>query len=166
MLLLRDGSEVRVRAAAPAHAPLVVALHARCSPQTRRAACPGPGPRPAPGALGRLLGELGPAVLALTTDGGSAVGVGALEEAGAGAVRATVLVEDAWQGRGLGTALLRRTTELAVERGFAELAARVRPEDVRVTRLWRRAGLRPCAELVADALHGHAPLPAPAAVAG
>ena len=63
-LLLRDGSEVRVRVASAADALLVGALHARCSPAARRSRFLSPTPRLGPGELDALLG--GHAVLAVT----------------------------------------------------------------------------------------------------
>jgi len=62
-----------VRPAVPSDAPLVAALHARCSPAARRSRFLSPTPRLAPGELEALLGigvESGQAVLAVTTDGG------------------------------------------------------------------------------------------------
>lgn len=167
VLLLRDGSEVRVRAATPADAPLVAALHARCAPQTRRARFLSPTPQLAPGELDALLGETPSAlhaVLALTVDGGSAVGVANLDNdpsGGAGVARAAVLVEDAWQRRGLGTALLRRIAEKGAEQGVAELTSAARAGHVGVTRLLRRAGLRPSAEIVGGEVRLRAALPTP-----
>jgi GNAT superfamily N-acetyltransferase len=107
------------------------------------------------------------AVLALTADGGSAVGIANLdtctgpEEAGCG--RAGILVEDSWQGRGLGTALLRRIADIAGEHGITELTGAARPDDVGVTRLLRRAGMRPSAEIVEGEVRLRAALPAPVA---
>ena len=122
-LQLRDGSEVRLRAAP-------TALHAG---------------------------------LAVTADGGSAVGIANLdpEPGSAGSARAAVLVEDAWQGRGLGTALLRHLAEVATERGLAELVGCARPDDVGITRLLRRAGLRPAAAIVGTEVRLRAALPTP-----
>src|SRR3954469_14840080 len=45
VLLLQDGSEVLLRDAGPSDAPLVAALHARCSPESRRARFLSPVPR-------------------------------------------------------------------------------------------------------------------------
>lgn len=151
-LLLRDGSEVRLRAATSSDAPLVAALHARCSPASRRARFLSPTPQLTPGELDRLVG--GAAVIALTADGGSAVGIAGLTAGEVG-----ILVEDAWHGRGLGTVLLRRIVELAAEQGLAELAARARADNVGVTRLVRRAGLRPSAEIVDGEVRLRVPLP-------
>jgi GNAT superfamily N-acetyltransferase len=166
ILLLRDGSEVRMRAAAPSDAPLVAALHARCAPETRRARFLSPTPRLPGEQLAELLGGgTGNAVLAVTADGGSAVGLGNLDPDpdaphGAGG-RIAVLVENAWQGRGLGTALLRRLADMGVERGMAELTGTARPDDLGVTRLLRRAGLRPSAEILDGTVRLRVPLPTP-----
>ena len=167
-LLLRDGSEVKLREAEPGDDPLVAALHARCSPASRRSRYLSPAPRLQPDELAALLGPSASptalhAVLAVTTDGGSAVGIANLDpEPGvSSAARAAVLVEDAWQGRGLGTALLRHLTEVAAERGLAEIVGCARPDDVGITRLLRRAGLRPAAEILGTEVRLRAALPTP-----
>lgn len=161
VLLLSDGSQVRLRAAVPSDVPLVAALHARCSPQSRRSRFLSPTPRLAPSQLSELVGDDaggGQAVLALTTDGGNAVGVATLRRTGGHAAGFAVLVEDAWQGRGLGTALVRRIAATATGQGCAELTGVARPENVRITRLLRRAGLRPVAEIIDETLRLRAPL--------
>jgi GNAT superfamily N-acetyltransferase len=161
ILLLRDGSEVRLRPATSADALLVGALHARCSPAARRSRFLSPTPRLGPGDLDALLG--GYAVVAMTTDGGSAVAVANIDPDGPGAARCAVLVEDAWQGRGLGTALVRRLADTAAEQGLVELTGRARAEDLGVPRLLRRAGLRPAAELTDGVLRLRAELRSTAA---
>jgi RimJ/RimL family protein N-acetyltransferase len=162
ILLLRDGSEVRMRTATPADGPLVAALHARCSPASRRARFLSPTPRLDPTELESVLGgDTGEAVLAVTVDGGSAVGVATLTPDGPAAARFGVLVEDAWHGRGVGTALLRRMADTSTERGLAELHGVARPDDLGVTRLLRRAGLRPSAEITDGEVRLRAALPAP-----
>jgi GNAT superfamily N-acetyltransferase len=170
VLLLQDGSEVLLREAGPSDAPLVAALHARCSPESRRARFLSPTPRLDPAQLRALVGRDGRAVLALTADGGSAVGLADLRSAGtgpdeAGVATVGVLVEDAWQHRGLGTALLRRIAEMAAEHGMGELAGTVPADGVRITRLLRRAGLRPTTVLADGTLRLRVPLAAPAAMA-
>jgi GNAT superfamily N-acetyltransferase len=150
VLLLQDGSEVLVREAGPSDAPSVAALHARCSPESRRARFLSPTARLGDDQLRGLVGpDGGRAVLALTADGGSAIGLADLRlgPRGDGTVSASVgvLVDDAWQGRGLGTALLRRLAETAVELGVSELTGTVPADGARITHLLRRAGLRPTA---------------------
>jgi RimJ/RimL family protein N-acetyltransferase len=152
VLLLQDGSEVLVREADPSDAPLVAALHARCSPESRRARFLTPGARLDDAQLRELVGpQAGRAVLALTADGGSAIGLADLQlrpgRDGSTTASLGVLVDDAWQGRGLGTSLLRRLAETAVELGVGELTGTVPVDGTRVTRLLRRAGLRPTAVL-------------------
>jgi RimJ/RimL family protein N-acetyltransferase len=167
VLLLGDGSEVRVREASTSDAPLVAALHARCSPESRRSRFLSPTRRLEPEQLAELLGEQGGrAVLALTVDGGSAVGLADLRYAPDGTASFAVLIEDAWQGRGLGTALVRRVADTAAEQGVTELTGTVRADNVRITRLLRRAGLRPRAEINDGTVLLRAPLRAPAAAAG
>ncbi len=174
MLLLHDGSEVLLREAGPSDAPLVDALHARCSPTSRRARFLSPTPRLDPDQLRALVDPAGGrSVLALTRDGGSAVGLADLRriEHAVGPAATTpsatfgVLVEDTWQHRGLGTALVRRVAETAVELGVSELTGTVPADEVRITRLLRRAGLRPTAVLADGTLQLSVPLEAPAAMA-
>ncbi|GAA3218264.1 hypothetical protein GCM10017691_00940 [Pseudonocardia petroleophila] len=160
ILLLRDGSEVRMRAATPGDAPLVAALHARCSPATRRSRFLSPAPRLDAAELERLLGgDDGEAVLAITVDGGSAVGIATFGPDGPTAARFGVLVADAWHGRGVGTSLLRRMADMAADRGLSELTGVARPDDLGVTRLLRRAGLRPSAEISDGEVRLRAALP-------
>ncbi len=164
ILLLRDGSEVRMRPATRSDALLVAALHARCAPSTRRARFLSPAPRLPDGQLDELLGggdEPARPVLAVTADGGSAVGLVTLHHDPDGSGRTAVLVEDAWQGRGLGTALLRRAADLAVELGLTDLTGVARVDDLGLTRLLRRAGMRPSAEIVDGVVLLRAPLPTP-----
>jgi len=170
MLLLHDGSEVLLREAGPSDVPLVDALHARCSPASRRARFLSPSPRLNPQQLRALVDPVGGrSVLALTRDGGSAVGLADLRLSDPLSPTPTatfgVLVEDTWQHRGLGTALVRRVAETAVELGMGELQGTVPADEVRITRLLRRAGLRPTAVLADGTLQLNVPLETPAAMA-
>lgn len=146
--MLVDGSEIVLRTATAADLPLVAALHARCTPQTRALRQLTPGPRLTGPALRDLVGadRPGSAVLAVTVDGGSAVGVADLRAAGDIGTPA-IMVEDAWQNRGVGTALMRRLVQLAREAETTQLHATVSSGNLRLTRLMRRAGLRPVAKL-------------------
>jgi GNAT superfamily N-acetyltransferase len=154
ILLLRDGSEVRLRTAVPADVPLIAAMHARCSPESRSARFLTATRRLEPEELEQLTGPR--TVLALTVDGGSAVGMVNVSPESSFAL----VVEDAWQSRGLGTALVRRAADLAAEHGAVELSAVTHTQNMKVTKLLRRAGLRPTAEISGGMLHVRAPLTA------
>jgi GNAT superfamily N-acetyltransferase len=161
-VLLGDGSEIELRMVEPSHAPLVAALHARCTPATRRARFLSPSPTLSPIELDELLtGRSGKAesVVALTLDGGHAVGLLTLDpETRGSTANMSIMVQDAWQVRGVGTALIRRAVEVATDAGWQELTALAHPGNLRITRLIRRAGLRPSAQLVDGLLRVRIPL--------
>ncbi|MGH3980187.1 MAG: GNAT family N-acetyltransferase [Pseudonocardiaceae bacterium] len=159
--LLTDGSQVVLRPATAADEPLVAALHARCSPHTRSLRLLASTPRLSQPVLRELVAPDGPgaaALLAVTVDGGSAAGLADLRPSGAGGAEIGLLVEDAWQRRGVGTALARRLVELARAGGITELNAVVHADNHRLTRLLRRAGLRPQARVSEGMMHVRAEL--------
>ncbi|MGH3837608.1 MAG: GNAT family N-acetyltransferase [Pseudonocardiaceae bacterium] len=167
---LTDGSEVVLRAATAADAPLVAALHARCSPQTRSLRSLPTRPGLGASVLAQLVGADGStSVLAVTTDGGAAVGLANLVGAGPATAEVALMVEDAWQGRGVGTALTRKLVELARTDQLTELTAVSDAGNHAMTRVLRRAGLRPRGWLVGGALHVraavHPEAPSPSAPA-
>lgn len=163
---LTDGAEVVLRAATAADAPLVAALHARCSPHTRALRSLSTRPVLTAAVLQQLIGADGStSVLAMTTDGGAAVGLANLVGTGPGTAEVALLVEDLWQGRGVGTALARNLVELARTDQLTEFTAISRAGNGALTRVLRRAGLRPRGRLeggalcVRAALHPEEPSP-------
>ncbi|MGQ0718564.1 MAG: GNAT family N-acetyltransferase [Pseudonocardiales bacterium] len=167
---LTDGSEVVLRAATAADTPLVAALHARCSPQTRSLRSLPTRPGLAASVLAQLVGADGStSVLAVTTDGGAAIGLANLVAAEPATAEVALMVEDAWQGRGVGTALTRKLVELARTDQLTELTAVSSVDNHAMTRMLRRAGLRPCGRLEGGILHVRAALhpetPSPSAPA-
>jgi RimJ/RimL family protein N-acetyltransferase len=72
--------------------------------------------------------------------GGEVVGVARYDRSPADPTTAefAIVVEDAWQGLGLGRQLLTELTALAAERGVRELTATVQPDNDRVIGLIRR----------------------------
>lgn len=156
---LTDGAEVVLRAATAADAPLVAALHARCSPHTRALRSLPTRPVLAGAVLQQLVGADGSAsVLAVTTDGGAAVGLANLVSTGPGTAEVALLVEDLWQGRGVGTALARKLVELARTGQLVELTAVSQASNSGLTRVLRRAGLRPRGRLEGGILRVRAAL--------
>jgi GNAT superfamily N-acetyltransferase len=74
-----------------------------------------------------------------------------------------VLVEDAWQGVGLGRQLLLEITELAGRRGVRTAAATVQADNDRMLHLIRRLLPAPRLRVDASTYEVTSPLPAPAA---
>ncbi|MGH3687269.1 MAG: GNAT family N-acetyltransferase [Pseudonocardiaceae bacterium] len=156
---LTDGAEVVLRAATLADAPLVAALHARCSPHTRALRSLSTKPVLPAAVLQQLIGANGCiSVLAMTTDGGAAVGLANLVGTGPGTADVALLVEDSWQNRGVGTALARNLVELARADQLTELTAVSQTGNRGLTRVLRRAGLRPRGRLEGGSLRVRATL--------
>lgn len=135
ILLLPDGAELLIRPATADDLAAVAAMHERCSVRSLRRRYPATAGRPVSARLRGLLdpargltllavhGEAGPG-----PDGGQVVAMANLVTEGLlGEV--AVLVEDAWQRRGLGSALLRRLTGHAERAGYAALVAHLRADD-------------------------------------
>jgi RimJ/RimL family protein N-acetyltransferase len=156
---LTDGAEVVLRDATAADAPLVAALHARCSPQTRSLRSLPTRPVLAAAVLQQLIGVDGAtSILAVTPDGGAAVGLANLVRTAPGTAEISLIVEDAWQGRGVGTALARKLVELARVEQLTEIVAVSQVANGALTRVLRRAGLRPRGRLEGSALRVRATL--------
>ncbi|MFL6142423.1 MAG: GNAT family N-acetyltransferase [Labedaea sp.] len=166
-VLTTDGAGLVLRGATPADAEAVTSLHNRCSAQTLFARYHA-GVRTLPR---RLLYHLlspprGTAVLALC--GTTVVGVAQLirtttpDEA-----EISLLIEDGWQRRGLGTAMLRRLATLARAAGHREIVAWCLPSELAFARTATSSGLpmsvRREAELVRISLHVTAECFGPAA---
>ncbi|MFJ9461222.1 GNAT family N-acetyltransferase [Kitasatospora sp. NPDC101447] len=115
-LSLPDGTELLLRPADPADKAAALAMHGRCSPAALRLRYHGP-VRDADRYLDHLLDPRHGHSLAVTAPDGRIVALGHLmwddDEA-----ELAVLVEDAWQRRGLGVALLRRLSETARAAGI------------------------------------------------
>ena len=132
-IVTADGAGVVLRLSTPADADAVAAMHDRCSPETRWA----PGP-----AASRLAARSprGQAVVAVA--GHQVVALGSLLTTTDPAVaEVSVLVEDDWQGKGLGTALLAQLSRMARAAGHRELIGWCRPEDDGLLRAAAQAGI-------------------------
>lgn len=114
--------EVLLRAARPADVADLVRLHERCSGATLRDRYGGSDAVPTQALLHRLV--LTDVALIAVADG-AVVALGNLETADADDAEAEVfvLVEDRWQGRGVGTALLRQLVGAARSLGYDEVVA-------------------------------------------
>jgi GNAT superfamily N-acetyltransferase len=129
-VITTDGAGVVLRRGTPEDAEAVARLHARCSAQTLFARYHA-GMRTLPR---RLLHRLltpprGSTVLALC--GLEVVGLAQLiRTSSPNEAEISVLVEDEWQGRGLGTAMIRRLATVAKAAGHRELVAWCLPGEV------------------------------------
>lgn len=138
-----DGASVVLRAGRPADSEAVSELHARCSMETLfHRYHTGMRILPRRWLHRLLLPPRGISVLGVC--GRDVVALGQLIPSEApGVAEVSLLVEDAWQNRGLGTALLARLSVIAATRGYDTIFAVCLPGEDRVFRAARRAGLEP-----------------------
>ncbi|MFC7527257.1 GNAT family N-acetyltransferase [Actinoplanes sp. GCM10030250] len=137
-MLLPDGTELVLRPAAQDDAAAVAEMHGDCSAATLHHRYLG-GPVPDESRLRRMLEPTGGVTLLATAPGGRVVAVASLTAEG-DLGEATVLVEDGWQRRGLGTALLRRLHTWAERSGLAAVTAHTGADNVAMLRTLRRLG--------------------------
>ncbi|GDY31962.1 hypothetical protein GTS_35950 [Gandjariella thermophila] len=140
-VLTSDGAGVVLRLGGPNDTLGVAAMHGRCSMHTLFSRYHA-GTRNMPRRwLHRLLSPpRGNTVVG--TYGPDVVAMGQLLRAGAPEVaEVSLLVEDAWQRRGIGTALLAQLAAAARSSGCAELVAWTMPGETAMHRTARRAGL-------------------------
>jgi len=136
-VLLPDGGELVLRPATAADIEEVAAMHDRCSAGSlyRRYLAGSRGPTSAQ--LARLLEpKRGCALVAVDATGrvvalANLVGEGEVAEA-------ALLVQDSWQRRGVGTALLRRLLSLARPADFAAVLLHTQAENAAMLRTIRR----------------------------
>ena len=140
-LLLSDGAELVVRAASRDDLDEVQRLHQRSTPDTlQRRYLGGGGPGEA--RLRRLLEPTGGLTLVAEDADGRIVAMGnLLAEGDLGEV--ALLVEDGWQRRGIGTALLRRLLRRAERGPFAAVVAHTTAENLAMLQTLRRLGAGP-----------------------
>ncbi|MFF5337005.1 GNAT family N-acetyltransferase [Streptomyces sp. NPDC013181] len=121
VLTLPEGEEITVGRADRADLDAAVAMHGRCSEQTLRLRYHGP-VRDADRYLDHLLGPRFGRTLAARTASGRLVALGHLLWDG-DETEVALLVEDAWQRRGIGSELLARLVAMAAEAGCESVYA-------------------------------------------
>jgi GNAT superfamily N-acetyltransferase len=140
-MLSDDGVALVLRPGAPSDEDAVAGLHTRCSMRTMFNRYHS-GMRTVPRRwLHRLLSPpRGTTILAQCAD--QVVALGQLIHTGTpDCAEVSLLVEDAWQRRGVGTALLSALASDARAAGFAELVAWCLPSETALVRAAARAGL-------------------------
>jgi GNAT superfamily N-acetyltransferase len=135
-LLLPEGSELVLRLANSADFDDVVDMHRRCSAESlyRRYLAAS---RPTPAALVRLVEPKRGATLIAVTPGGAVIGTASLIGEGEIA-EAAVLVQDDWQRKGIGTALLRRLLAMARPAEFNAVLLHTHADNAAMLRTLRR----------------------------
>ncbi len=148
VLTLPEGNEITVRRAGPADLPAAQAMHERCSPTTLSRRYHGP-TGDAARYLRHLLSPRHGRTLAVETASGRLVALGHLLWDG-DETEVALLVEDEWQGRGVGAELLRRLVALAEESGCGAVYAVTKSANTPMVTAMRGLGL-PLDYLVEDA---------------
>jgi RimJ/RimL family protein N-acetyltransferase len=138
-LVLADGAEIRVRPAVRDDLAAVTAMHDRCTPLTRYRRYLTRSTVPPAARVERMLDPgRGVTLVALGADDRVVATATLVAEGEIGEV--ALLVEDAWQRRGIGTALLRRLVAHGERAGYAALVAHTHPDNTAMLATLRRLG--------------------------
>ncbi|MFB4309919.1 GNAT family N-acetyltransferase [Actinomadura sp. GTD37] len=135
-MTLRDGTQVVVRPIERRDLDAVRALHERCSLDSRRLRYFSPMPCPPRRTIERFCDPAhGLTLVAEGADGSLLALAHLIHVLDPGVAEVAFLVEDAWQGRGLGRGLAELLLVLARDRGLVEVRATVLSDNVRMRRL-------------------------------
>ncbi|MER5834903.1 GNAT family N-acetyltransferase [Streptomyces sp. NPDC002130] len=136
---LAEGSDITVRRADTRDLEAARAMHDRCSPRTLKLRYHGP-VGDADRYLNHLLSPRYGRTLAVQTASGRIVGLGHLLWDG-DETEVALLVEDAWQRRGVGAELLSRLVAMAVEAGCSSVYAVTQASNTGMVAAMRGLGL-------------------------
>ncbi|MEV7008954.1 GNAT family N-acetyltransferase [Streptosporangium sp. NPDC051022] len=132
---LSDGTESRIRPLTRLYREAVRDLHDRCSPESRRFRYFTAMPTLPPRAFDRLCDRSRGLSLVAGHDGQVIAMASLMFTPDPGIAEMALLVEDRWQGLGLGAALARMIVTEARDLGFAEVRAGLLADNVRMRRL-------------------------------
>ncbi|MFE2754954.1 GNAT family N-acetyltransferase [Actinosynnema sp. NPDC059335] len=141
-VVLSDGGTVHLRPITPDDADKLLAFHGRLSERTRYFRYFGPYPRMPRRDLERFSTvDHADRVAFAALLGDDIVAVGRYDRLGtSGSAEVAFVVEDAHQGRGLGSILLEHLAAAARERGLSRFTAEVLAENGQMVRIFRDAG--------------------------
>lgn len=142
-VLLTDGTTVHLRPIAPADADAIVAMHSRFSERTRYLRYFSPYPRIPERDLQRFVNvDHHDREAFVVESGGGVIAVGRYERLGPDSPDAEVafVVEDAYQGRGIGSVLLEHLAEAARAEGISRFVAEVLPVNAAMLRVFADVG--------------------------
>ncbi|HEX6756096.1 MAG TPA: GNAT family N-acetyltransferase, partial [Mycobacteriales bacterium] len=154
-VLAADGGILHLRPIRPDDAARIVALHSRLSDRTIYLRYFGAYPRIPERDLRRLVQVDYVDRVALVAElGEEIVGVGRYDRIGSGGdAEVAFVVEDAHQGRGLGSVLLEHLAAAARERGIRRFVAEVLAENSRMVRVFLDAGYSATREYADGVIH-------------
>jgi len=142
-VVLSDGGTVHVRPVRPADASKIEALHERLSKETRYLRFFAPMPHLSSTLLERFVNvDYVDRMALVALLGEDIVAVARYDVVGDNRSRAEVAftVDDAHQGRGLGTVLLEHLAAVAADRGITSFVAETLPQNRRMLNVFRAAG--------------------------
>ncbi|MDQ4007374.1 MAG: GNAT family N-acetyltransferase [Actinomycetota bacterium] len=131
-----------LRTGDPSDQPAVLRMHDRCSAQSLSRRYHAPLPRLSPRVAQHLLAPPGGTSI-VAEAAGELVGMSVLAPLTdpAGTAEVGLLVEDAWQRRGVGSRMLLECTRIAAGGGFTQLVAHAQPDNPALVPTFGRAGL-------------------------
>ncbi len=154
-VVLSDGGTVHVRPILPEDAAALEAFHSRLSEQTIYYRFFGPYPRLMPRDLERFTHvDHHDRVALIAQLGNDMIGVGRYERLpDSDDAEVAFVIEDAHQGRGLGSVRLEHLTAIGREVGLTRFVADVLPDNRRMIRVFLDAGYAPERRFEADTVH-------------
>jgi acyl-CoA synthetase (NDP forming)/GNAT superfamily N-acetyltransferase len=154
-VVLADGGTVHVRPIAPHDADGLVALHARLSAETIRYRFFAAHPRLSEKEIARFTQvDYDRRVALVAVLGGELIAVGRFEGIPDSEVaEVAFVVDDAHQGRGLGSVLLEHLAAIAAERGIRRFEADVLSDNARMVRVFVDAGYAATQAYEQDTIH-------------
>jgi GNAT superfamily N-acetyltransferase len=154
-VVLADGGTVHLRTIEPQDADRLIALHGRLSPESIRYRYFAPRPTLSPGEVQwatHVDHDEREALVAVLGD--DIVANGRYDRIpGTDVAEVAFVVDDAHQGRGLGSVLLEHLAALAAERGIRRFEAEVLPDNARMVRVFLDAGYQASRQYEQDAIH-------------
>lgn len=155
-VVLSDGSTLHVRSIEPGDAEGLVALHTRLSSETIYSRFFSPHPRLSEPELRRFVNVDHVDRMALVATGaeGAIVAVARYDRhPGSDWAETAFLVEDAYQGRGIGTLLLEHLAAYARQQGIFRFVAETLLSNAAMRRVFRNAGFREVVRYDSGVLH-------------
>lgn len=139
---LRDGLDVGIRPISPDDAPALQAFHGALSDASIYLRYFAPHPELSEADVRRLTRvDYHDRVALIALDGGEIVGVGRFDRLDENCAEVAFLVRDDRQGRGIGSALLQRLVDAALDRGISQFVAEVLPQNGRMMTVFAHRGL-------------------------